>query len=133
MTERPEAISSRGRLLEAVRKELVEFERRENEFRKQDREERAAELRLPVFKNSLSRGRLSWRPREVSEPVRGWRNWLMCLLAQSRPNVKPDIPDRPLGANSGHSGGAAVVASRRTPIGSWWRTAEPSQGGGHSR
>jgi hypothetical protein len=66
MTERTEAISSRGRLLEAVRKELVEFERRENEFRKQDREERAAELRLPVFKNSLSRGRLSWRPREVS-------------------------------------------------------------------
>jgi hypothetical protein len=50
MTERPEAISSRGRLLEAVRKELVEFERRENEFRKQDREQRAAELRLPVFK-----------------------------------------------------------------------------------
>ena len=48
MTERTQAISSRDRLLKAVRKELVDFERRENEFRKQDREERAAELRLPV-------------------------------------------------------------------------------------
>jgi hypothetical protein len=48
MTEGTQAISSRDRLLEAVRKELVEFERRENEFRKQDREERAAELRLPL-------------------------------------------------------------------------------------
>jgi hypothetical protein len=48
MTERTEAITPRGRLLEAVRKELAEFERRENEFRKQDREERAAELRLPL-------------------------------------------------------------------------------------
>jgi hypothetical protein len=40
------AITPRDRLLEAVRKELVEFERRENEFRRKDREERAAELRL---------------------------------------------------------------------------------------
>jgi hypothetical protein len=48
MAERTQAISSRDRLLETVRKELVEFERRENEFRKQDREERAAELRLPL-------------------------------------------------------------------------------------
>ncbi|MGY8678347.1 hypothetical protein Q2941_11070 [Bradyrhizobium sp. UFLA05-153] len=36
------------RLLEAARKELLDFERRENEFRKKDREERAAELRLPL-------------------------------------------------------------------------------------
>jgi hypothetical protein len=50
MTERTEAITPRDRLLEAVRKELAEFERRENEFRKQDREERAAELRLPLIK-----------------------------------------------------------------------------------
>jgi hypothetical protein len=38
----------RDRLLEEIRKELVAFERRENEFRKRDREERAAELRLPL-------------------------------------------------------------------------------------
>ena len=38
----------RDRLLEAARKELAEFERKEIEFRKQDRAERAAELRLPV-------------------------------------------------------------------------------------
>ena len=50
MTERTEAITPRDRLLEAVRKELAEFERRENEFRKQDRKERAAELRLPLIK-----------------------------------------------------------------------------------
>ena len=50
MTERTEAITPRDHLLEAVRKELAEFERRENEFRKQDREERAAELRLPLIK-----------------------------------------------------------------------------------
>ncbi|MCK1321857.1 MULTISPECIES: hypothetical protein [unclassified Bradyrhizobium] len=35
-------------LLEAVREELSKFERKENEFRKKDREERAAELRLPL-------------------------------------------------------------------------------------
>ena len=38
------------RRIQAVRKELAEFERRENEFRKQNREERAAELRLPFEK-----------------------------------------------------------------------------------
>ena len=38
----------RDRLLEAAQKELAEFERKEIEFRKQDRAERAAELRLPV-------------------------------------------------------------------------------------
>lgn len=35
-------------LLEAVQEELSKFERKENEFRKKDREERAAELRLPL-------------------------------------------------------------------------------------
>ena len=35
-------------LLEAAREELSKFERKENEFRKKDREERAAELRLPL-------------------------------------------------------------------------------------
>lgn len=35
-------------LLEAAQKEMVKFERKENEFRRKDREERAAELRLPL-------------------------------------------------------------------------------------
>ncbi|MGY8682013.1 hypothetical protein Q2941_30175 [Bradyrhizobium sp. UFLA05-153] len=49
MTERDQSgITPRDRLLEAARKELVDFERRENEFRKKDRDERAAELRLPL-------------------------------------------------------------------------------------
>lgn len=41
-------LEQRDRLLEAARKELAGFERRESEFRKKDREERAAELRLPL-------------------------------------------------------------------------------------
>ena len=42
------ALGSRLLLAEAAQKELAEFERRENEFRKKDRAERAAELGLPV-------------------------------------------------------------------------------------
>ncbi|PJG55830.1 hypothetical protein CVM73_06665 [Bradyrhizobium forestalis] len=38
----------RNPLLEAAQQEMVKFERKENEFRKKDREERAAELRLPL-------------------------------------------------------------------------------------
>jgi hypothetical protein len=38
----------RNHLLEAAREEMVKFERKENAFRKKDREERAAELRLPL-------------------------------------------------------------------------------------
>ncbi|MDA9403319.1 hypothetical protein XH79_31905 [Bradyrhizobium sp. CCBAU 45389] len=38
----------RNHLLEAALKEMIKFERKENEFRKKDREERAAELRLPL-------------------------------------------------------------------------------------
>ncbi|MET4520180.1 hypothetical protein [Bradyrhizobium sp. I1.7.5] len=49
MTERTQmTLALRDRLLEEARKELLDFERRENEFRKRDRQERAAELRLPV-------------------------------------------------------------------------------------
>ena len=49
MTERDQSgMTPRDRFLEAVRKELVEFEKRENEFRKKDRDERVAELRLPL-------------------------------------------------------------------------------------
>lgn len=38
----------RNHLLEAAHKEMAKFEQKENEFRKKDREERAAELRLPL-------------------------------------------------------------------------------------
>jgi hypothetical protein len=38
----------RNLLLEAAHEEMVKFERKENEFRKKDREERAAELQLPL-------------------------------------------------------------------------------------
>ena len=38
----------RNHLLETAHEEMVKFERKENEFRKKDREERAAELRLPL-------------------------------------------------------------------------------------
>jgi len=49
MTERDQlGMTPRDLLLEAARKELVEFERREGDFRKRDQEERAAELRLPL-------------------------------------------------------------------------------------
>jgi hypothetical protein len=48
MTE--QAQEQRDRLLTAARKQLAECERRENAFRKKDREERAAELRLPLDK-----------------------------------------------------------------------------------
>ncbi|WP_164936426.1 MULTISPECIES: hypothetical protein [Bradyrhizobium] len=35
-------------LLEAAHEEMMKFERKENEFRKKDREERASELHLPL-------------------------------------------------------------------------------------
>ncbi|MBB4395111.1 hypothetical protein [Bradyrhizobium sp. ERR14] len=38
----------RNRLLEAAQQEMIKFERKENEFRKMDRAERAAELHLPL-------------------------------------------------------------------------------------
>lgn len=38
----------RNPLLEAAREEMIKFECKENEFRKKDREERAAELHLPL-------------------------------------------------------------------------------------
>jgi hypothetical protein len=50
MTERTQvSAETRDRLLKAVEKELTEFdERKGNEFRRKDRAERAAELRLPI-------------------------------------------------------------------------------------
>jgi hypothetical protein len=51
MTEHTDlSTTSKDRLLEEARKELMEFERREMEFRKKDRQGRAAELRLPLDK-----------------------------------------------------------------------------------
>ncbi|WFU75879.1 MULTISPECIES: hypothetical protein [unclassified Bradyrhizobium] len=38
----------RNHFLAAALEEMAKFERKENEFRKKDREERAAELRLPL-------------------------------------------------------------------------------------
>lgn len=40
--------SRRNHLLEAALQEMIKFERKENEFRRKDREERAAELHLPL-------------------------------------------------------------------------------------
>jgi hypothetical protein len=47
-------LARRDLLLEQVRKELRHFEQQEREFRKKDREERAAELRLPLEKKPLA-------------------------------------------------------------------------------
>lgn len=44
----------RNRLLEAAGQEMRKFEQKENEFRKRDREERAAELHLPLDKASVN-------------------------------------------------------------------------------
>ena len=41
-------MTARDRFLEAARKELDAFERREREFSKKERHERAAELQIPA-------------------------------------------------------------------------------------
>jgi hypothetical protein len=53
MTEHTRQVLEPRFLLEAAQRELAEFERRENEFRKKDRRERAAELRLPLDRIGL--------------------------------------------------------------------------------
>ncbi|SFM52013.1 hypothetical protein SAMN05216573_102259 [Bradyrhizobium sp. Rc3b] len=45
--------AKRNRLLEAAQQEMIKFERKENEFRKRDRAERAAELQLPLVKLNI--------------------------------------------------------------------------------
>jgi hypothetical protein len=51
MTEHTQlAITPRDRFLQAAEKELIAFERREREFLKKDREERAAKLQIPLDK-----------------------------------------------------------------------------------
>jgi hypothetical protein len=42
------AVISHNAFMRAVAKEMSKFERQEIEFRKKDREERAAELRIPL-------------------------------------------------------------------------------------
>lgn len=42
------AITPRDRFLDAAQKELMEFERREREFSKKEKQERAAELQIPL-------------------------------------------------------------------------------------
>jgi hypothetical protein len=47
------AITPRDRFLETAQKELAAFEQREREFSRKEREERAAELQIPVHKGEL--------------------------------------------------------------------------------
>ncbi|MET3995031.1 hypothetical protein ABID65_006697 [Bradyrhizobium sp. S3.9.2] len=55
MTENaPVNADRRNNLLEAAQQELARFEQQEREFRKKDRKERAAELRLPLDKIDLN-------------------------------------------------------------------------------
>jgi hypothetical protein len=42
------AITTRDRFLQAAEKELIAFERREREFLKKEREERAAKFQIPL-------------------------------------------------------------------------------------
>jgi hypothetical protein len=44
------------RFLEAAQKELIAFERRERGFCKKDKEERAAELRIPAVMKNFNGG-----------------------------------------------------------------------------
>jgi hypothetical protein len=48
------AVTPRDRLLEAAQRELAAFERREREFSKKEKQERAAELQIPARKNELN-------------------------------------------------------------------------------
>jgi hypothetical protein len=45
-------VTPRDRFLEAAQKELAAFERREREFSKKERQERAAELQIPDVPDS---------------------------------------------------------------------------------
>ena len=48
MTGPSEVLTSRDRFLQAAEKELAAFEKREREFLKMERKERAAQLQLPA-------------------------------------------------------------------------------------
>jgi hypothetical protein len=56
------AVTPRDRFLQAAQKELIEFERREREFSRKERQERAAELQIPTTKTNLTAKR---RPEAV--------------------------------------------------------------------
>jgi hypothetical protein len=47
------AITPRDRFLQAAQKELIDFEKREREFSKKERQERAAELDISVLSSNL--------------------------------------------------------------------------------
>jgi len=55
MTEQTHAGTARSRFRQAAQKELAEFERRETEFSKILRKERAAELQYPVSVTTTTR------------------------------------------------------------------------------
>jgi hypothetical protein len=48
------AITPRDRFLEAAQKELAAFEQKEREFSRKERQERAAELQIPIHKSELN-------------------------------------------------------------------------------
>jgi hypothetical protein len=48
------AITPRDRFLETAQNELAAFERREREFSKKERQERAAELQIPAYRRGLT-------------------------------------------------------------------------------
>jgi hypothetical protein len=52
MTEQSHSATARERFLHAVQKELAEFERREVEFSKMMRKERAAELQISSIRDN---------------------------------------------------------------------------------
>lgn len=58
--------TSRTRFMQAVSEELTKFERREREFRKKDRDERAKGLQMPVEKYDAE----DWCVVELSNPTR---------------------------------------------------------------
>jgi hypothetical protein len=47
------AVTPRERFMHAAQKEMAKFERQEIEFRKNERKERAVELRLPIEKHEF--------------------------------------------------------------------------------
>ena len=47
------AVTPRDRFLEAAQNELIAFERREREFNRKEKQERAAQLQLPAEERSL--------------------------------------------------------------------------------
>jgi hypothetical protein len=48
------AVTPRDRFLEAAQRELIAFEQREREFSRKERQERAAQLQIPVERVGLN-------------------------------------------------------------------------------